>query len=86
MFNMVNEFKNCYFILNKHSNELTVCHYDEIAYFKIRQYNDLTIYTPVLKNNEYLFSDVNKTGHKQYIDYINYKNGISNNSRDNEPI
>ena len=73
---MINEFKNCYYILNKYNNEISVCHFDEIAYFKIRNFDNITTYTPILKNNEHLFSDVNESGHKQYIDYINYKNGL----------
>jgi len=71
---MIENIKNCYIVKNNQTNESIVCHYDEILYFRIRKYDNLIAYNPVLKNNETLLGLTDEEGQKQYDDYINYKN------------
>ena len=66
----------CYEIYNELEKIKIICHFDEIAYFKIRQYGELIIYNPVLKTNEQLFGDTNESGKAQFEAYLNYKNEL----------
>jgi len=68
--------ENCYIIFNQLNKEQIVCHFDEIAYFKIKQWNDLIAYNPVLKSGESIFGDTNESGKAQFEKYLNYKNEL----------
>jgi hypothetical protein len=68
--------ENCYVIFNELDKEKVICHFDEIAYFKIRQFGELIIYNPVLKSGEIIFGDINESGKAQFEEYINYKNEL----------
>jgi hypothetical protein len=67
--------ENCYEVFNGLDKQKIICHFDEIAYFKISQYGEITIYNPILKSNQQLFGDTNETGKAQFEKYLNYKNG-----------
>lgn len=70
-------FKNCYVVENDVTKETFVCHFDEISYFKIRKYDEMICYYPVLKNNDsHILGVTNHEGHKIFRDYLIYKNGL----------
>jgi len=68
--------ENCYIIYNQIDKEQIVCHFDEIAYFKIKQFGNLMTYAPVLKSGETIFGDTKESGKAQFEAYLNYKNEL----------
>lgn len=64
--------ENCYVIYCE--KNVIICHFDEILYFTITNYPDMVVYTPYLKNDKTILSDMNESGHEQLKRYIQYKN------------